>query len=127
MTIRKSALGQFGVGGAQLAPGGGSGTPNLPEVVRSFMDRCSAPYADAAALTASKAADRADGQLAVRLDDYSLWVWQAASTASAGSTVIVPTDVGVGAGRWVRKVALGTPPTAAAKARTSFWPFSFAS
>lgn len=105
----------FGTGGSNMAPSGATGNPVLRDVVRAALGAQSASYADDAALTASKAADRVDGQLAVTLDDYSIWVWKAADATVADGTHIQPTDVGAGAGRWVEKVALPIPESGMAK------------
>ncbi len=93
----------FGSGGSADAPNGGKVT--CPTAVKSLMGTISAPVADTTALTASLAKDRVDGMLVVVLADYTIWVWKAADTTGASATVIVPTDVGLNAGRWVRKVA----------------------
>lgn len=103
----------LGSGGAGLSPGGSGpsdGTKNLRDLLRAILGAIFPAYANATALTASKAANRQDGQFVVKLDDYSLWTWQAASSAAAGTTVIAPTDVGVGAGRWVQVLGGGGLP-----------------
>ena len=106
MTVRYGDISDtFGQGAANIPPSGGGGIPSLRDALRASLAAISPPYATTTALTASKAADRVDGQLTVTLDAYSLWVWKATDTTGASSTVIVPTDVGAGAGRWVRKVA----------------------
>jgi len=51
--------------------------------------------ADAAALKAIPANARVNGQLFVKVDDASLWLFNGASSASAGATVLVP-DAGSG-------------------------------
>lgn len=109
MTTTPNALGvsdQLGSGGTGLSPEGGSGPsdglPNLQALLRLLFGSIWQPYANAAALTASLAINRSDGQVALRLSDYTLWAWEAESVAAAGATVIVPTDVGGGAGRWVQ-------------------------
>ena len=99
---------QLGVGGTGLAPQGGSGpsdkTPDLQTHLRNLYGTHYLPYANAAALTASLAGNRKDGQLVLKLDDYSLWVWQNGSAAAADAQHIAPTDVGAGVGRWVQVV-----------------------
>lgn len=95
----------IGQGGAHLAATKAAGDPGIDEILQGIGARAGGPYADSAALSASLAENRADGQLAVKLDDYSLWVWKNASVTAADATHIAPTDVGVGAGRWVRMVA----------------------
>lgn len=93
----------FGSGGAASFPEPSRVT--LPRAVQSLMATHSAPVANTAALTASLAKDRVNGMLAVKLDDYSLWVWKSADATAADATHVAPTDVGAGAGRWVRAVA----------------------
>ncbi len=56
-------------------------------------------------MTSGLAKNRKDGMLCTVLATYSIYVWQAGSTATPSATVIAPTDVGAGAGRWVQKVA----------------------
>lgn len=85
---------EFGQGGQGVSDG------TLRDALRNQNAKTGGPYADATALTASLAINRYDGQMALKKDDHTLWAWNATSTASAGATVIVPTDVGVGAGRW---------------------------
>ena len=58
--------------------------------------------ADAAALRAIGAGSRVDGQIVVKLDDYTLWTFAGASAVGANDWTIVPT---VGAGRWIRRDA----------------------
>lgn len=105
---------QLGVGGTGISPQGSSGPAkglaDLQTLLRNLLASIWQPYASTGALTASLALNRSDGQVALRLSDYSLWTWEAASVAGASATVIVPTDVGAGAGRWV---ALATTPGAA--------------
>lgn len=96
---------RLGEGGAHLAAGKSAGDPGIDEILQGLGGRVGGPYADSTALTASLAENRGDGQLAVKLDDYSIWVWKNASVTAADATHIAPTDVGVGAGRWVRAVA----------------------
>lgn len=55
--------------------------------------------ADDAALQAVTATDRADGQIAVKLDTYDPWIFDADSVVGADAWAIVPT---AGAGRWIR-------------------------
>lgn len=63
--------------------------------------RVHAAVADATALAAIVAADRANGMIVVKLDDYTVWVFESASAASASDWVVVP---GAGSGRWVRRM-----------------------
>ena len=106
----------FGSGGEGLAPDGATGpfagaaSDDMPARVlrdhlRALYAATHPPVADATALTATLARNRADGQLVVKLDDYSIWVWKAADATAADATHVKPTDVGSGNGRWVRKVA----------------------
>lgn len=111
MTTR-NALGiddNFGSGGTGLSPDGGSGPHvgnNLRDELRVTRGALWTPgYANSAALTASLAANRQRGQLAVKLDDLSVWMWNDTSAAAADATHIAPTDVGAGAGRWIRYLA----------------------
>jgi len=97
---------QFGSAGANIPPSGAGGTPSLRDVLRVLLDVTGAPYADSTALTASLAKDRVDGQVVVKMDDYTKWTWKAADSTAADTTHIAPTDVGVGDGRWVREDAI---------------------
>lgn len=63
--------------------------------------RVHAAVADATALAAIVAADRANGMIVVKLDDYTVWAFESASAASASDWVVVP---GAGSGRWVRRM-----------------------
>lgn len=68
--------------------------------------------ANAAALGAVTAAQRVDGMLIVKLDDYTVWSFAGASAVAASDWVIAPA---AGAGRWLRKDAepgLVLPPVA---------------
>jgi hypothetical protein len=120
MTTTPNAFGiddEFGSGGIGLAPDGASGASSSPQsppftAANNARDLFRAGlgalwaygYANAAGLTASKAINRQTGQLVVKQDDFSLWIWEGANAASATATVIAPTDVGAGAGRWVQLV-----------------------
>lgn len=99
----------FGAGGDGLAPGGSAGPRtglSLRDQIRSMLGGFWAPgYANATALTASLAKNRQRGQLTVKLDDLSIWMWNDTSVAAADGTHIAPTDVGGGAGRWIQYVA----------------------
>ena len=94
---------QFASGGAGLIPG--QGRSNLPDALRTLLGLHHIAVPTTATLTAGLAKNRKDGMLCVVLASYSIWVWQAASVVAASATVIAPTDVGAGAGRWVQKVA----------------------
>lgn len=103
----------LGEGGAGLSPHGSGptdGLPNLRGLLRLVMASIFQPYASVTALTASLAKNRGDGQIAVEQDTYTLWVWKAASADAASATVIAPTDVGAGAGRWEQLVGPGGIP-----------------
>ena len=89
----------FGWGGKNLVPDGQS--PNLRDELRSLKASIHAPVADATALAAITALNRADGMKVVKLDDLTEWTFDADSSASASSSVIVP---GSGAGRWVTQI-----------------------
>ncbi len=89
----------FGSGGSNVVPG--QGVPNLRDLFRDILGRIYAPVANVAALQATLAADRVDGQQVVTLDTYTVWVWKVADATAADSTHVAPTDVGAGAGRWV--------------------------
>jgi hypothetical protein len=110
MTTTPNAFGvddELGSGGIGLAPDGASGASsttgapaNLRDFLRAILGSQWYAYANTTALTASKAINRQDGQLTLKLDDYSLWHWEAGATLT-DSSHIAPTDVGAGAGRWV--------------------------
>jgi len=95
----------FGSGGANVAPN--QGVPAMGAVLLDIMKRHAKQVANPTALRAIVAADRADGQLIVTLDTYTLWTWEPASAVAADSTHVAPTDVGAGVGRYV---ALATTP-----------------
>jgi hypothetical protein len=96
-------LDSFGSGGANVPPN--QGVPSLRDAIASTLARHHSAVANTTALQATLAKNRVDGQLVVKLDDYSVWAWEAASAAGADSTHVAPTDVGVGAGRWVKQLA----------------------
>jgi hypothetical protein len=98
----------FGSGGANVVPL--QGVPNMRDLFRDILSRLSAPMANVAALQATVAADRIDGQEVVTLDTYTTWVWKAADATAADSTHIAPTDVGAGAGRFVAEAATAESP-----------------
>lgn len=92
----------FGQGGANIPPAGGGGSPSVRDALRAALGAVAAAHADSASLTASLAKNRTNGQLSIKLDDMTLWVWSATSAAAADSAHIAPTDVAAGAGRWIR-------------------------
>ncbi len=94
---------QFLSGGTGLVPS--QGKVSVADALRTLLGAVHLQVATTSVLTATKAKNRKDGQLAVVLADHSVWMWWAADASSASATVIVPTDVGVGAGRWKQKVA----------------------
>jgi hypothetical protein len=98
----------FGSGGANLVPG--QGVPNLRDVLRDLLSRNAAPVANVAALQATLAANRVDGQRVTTLDTYTSWLWKAADTTAADATHVAPTDVGAGAGRWVAEATTPAAP-----------------
>jgi hypothetical protein len=98
----------FGSGGSNIVPG--QGIPNLRDILRDLLARVAAPVANVAALQATEAEDRVDGQQVTTLDTYTTWVWRAADATAVDGTHIAPTDVGAGIGRWV---AVATTPEAA--------------
>lgn len=102
----------FGEGGKDLAPDGASGpvANSLREKLRTLFGSIWAGYADTTALTASLAKNRAAQQVTV-LADGSLWIWKPLDSTAADATHIAPTDVGVGAGRWVAFGTAGTAPS----------------
>ncbi len=57
-------------------------------------------YADATAIQGIASTTRTDGMVILKLDDSTLWAFDAESSASATAWVIVPTS---GSGRWLRK------------------------
>jgi hypothetical protein len=100
MTVRFGDVkDNFGSGGANIPPSG-SGTPSMRDVVRQVLGSIASAFADQTAMEAGLARDRVDGQVAMKVDDLSLWAWSASSSASADSTHIQPTDA-TGNGRWV--------------------------
>lgn len=90
----------FGYGGKNLTPDGQSVT--LRDELRSLKASLHAPVADATALSAIGANDRATGMECIKLDDGSKWYFDGGSSAGASSTVIVPD---VGDGRWTKNTA----------------------
>jgi hypothetical protein len=105
---------EFGAGGIGLAPDGASGDSSSPQsppftVAKNARDLFRAllgalwayGYANATAMTASLEVNRQDGQVVVKQDDYSLWIWKETSSAAAGTYVIRPTDRSAANGRWV--------------------------
>lgn len=71
---------------------------------REVSKRVAKPVASTTVLAAVPARSRTHGQLCVTLDTFTLWVFDANDSATAGSsTVIVP---GAGAGRWKKLVAV---------------------
>lgn len=102
MTVRYGDIKDtFGQGGANIPPAGGGGTPSMRDVLRAALAAHGSAYANVAALQASLAANRVDGQVVVKLDDYTLWVWNAASATAADASHIAPTDLAGGNGRWI--------------------------
>lgn len=93
----------FGSGGKNLTPDGQ--TPNLRDELRSLKAAKHAPVANATALAAIGANDRADSMLVVKADDHTTWIFDAASTAAASYSVILPA---VGTGRWIAKTGVIT-------------------
>lgn len=127
MTDAFGVIDSMGSGGSGLAPDGASCKPgdDLRSKLRTILAAIFPPYADSTALTASLAKNRADGQGAFKLDDYSLWVWKNADATAADATHIAPTDVGVGAGRWV-KLAFAASGTAAGEVQKFATTFNIA-
>ncbi len=89
----------FGSGGRSLIPN--QGYPAVGPILYALLQRIATAAANVAALQATVENDRADGQLVVTLDTYTLWVWKNADTTAADAAHIAPTDVGAGAGRFV--------------------------
>ncbi len=104
MTVKYSDVsrGDYGSAGASAAPNGTNGS--VPAAIKTLFGIVSPPHADSTALSASLAKNRVDAMLTVKVDDYTLWVWKAGSSTGASATVIAPTDVGIGVGRWVKLV-----------------------
>jgi hypothetical protein len=67
---------------------------------REVSARFGGTYANAAAITALVATDRANGMIVANLATQMLWVYDAASVAVAGVGVLVPDDAPA-AGRWL--------------------------
>lgn len=101
----------FGSGGKNLAPN--QGVPSVPAILKDLLARTMKAAADTTALQATVAADRVDGMLVVTLDTYTVWVWEAGSTATADSSHIEPTDTaaGSGVGRFVATQTTGSVDT----------------
>lgn len=91
-------------GGKNLNP---SLNPSVRGALVAALGAIGAVYADTTAMQASLAKHRVDGQLALKLDTYALFVWKNADTTTPDSTHIKPTDVTNG-----RFVALSTTPDA---------------
>lgn len=106
----------FGAGGNGIVPG--QGIPAMGPLFIALLQRIATPVANVAALQATVQADRADSQLIMTLDTYTLWSWENASTTAASATVIEPSDVTAGAnsgnGRYVAMVAASGSAGAAA-------------
>lgn len=73
-------------------------------LAREVALRIAVPAADATAVRAVPPEARADGMRLVKLDDYTDWVYEAASVTVAGATCLVPVDAPA-AGRWIALVA----------------------
>lgn len=73
---------------------------------RTVSERIAAAVADSAALQAIPADRRVAGMIAVKLDDGTPWQFNGTSSASAGSTVIVPD---AGSGRWLALSSKAAP------------------
>lgn len=67
---------------------------------REVSGRIGGTLANATALRAIPAVGRSPGMVAMTLDDQKVWVFDAASTESAGAGVLVPAD-NPAAGRWL--------------------------
>lgn len=67
---------------------------------REVSARFGGTYADAAAITAIGATDRANGMVVVNLATQLSWIYDAASVAVAGPGVLVPDDTPA-TGRWL--------------------------
>lgn len=67
---------------------------------REVSARFGGTYANAAAITALVATDRANGMVVVNLATQLSWIYDAASAAGAGPGVLVPDD-NPAAGRWL--------------------------
>lgn len=101
-TVRLSQiLDGFGSGGANIPPSGAGGTPSMRDTFRALLSTVAMPFANSAAMQAGVAADRFEGQFAIKTDDHTLWVWSATDSTAADTWHIVPTD-SASAGRWIR-------------------------
>lgn len=98
----------FGSGGANLVPN--QGIPNLRDILRDILGRIAAPAANVAALQATLAVNRANGQQVTTLDTYTSWVWRPLDATAPDATHVAPFDVGAGAGRWVAEVSSAPTP-----------------
>jgi hypothetical protein len=74
--------------------------PYGDRAAREVSARAGGTYANAAAITALVAADRANGMIVANLATQMLWIYDAASAAAAGPGVLVPDDAPA-AGRWL--------------------------
>lgn len=90
----------LGDGGAYLASGGASGSPDLKTILRTQFAAIHPPVADATAMQAIESQDRSDGMAVFKQDTAKWWYYDADSSASAGATVILPDDSD-GDGRWL--------------------------
>ncbi len=79
----------------------GSALFNFDSAGRAMMSlsMVSSSHADATAIQGIAAIDRTDGDLVVKLDDSSAWIFDAEGAAVAATWCIVPTS---GTGRWYR-------------------------
>jgi len=103
---------QLGVAGAHLATGGAAGSPTLRELLVEYKEaletleastpalNVAAPVTDFTALKAIAAGSRANGTLALKLDDGSLWRFAAASTLTGDDLLVAAPAAGTG--RWIR-------------------------
>lgn len=91
---------------------------------REVSRRHGGSLADATAIQALVPASCADGMEVVKADDQTGWIYSAASTASAGNSVLVPAD-SRSAGRWLAKTpsaVIGAAQTANATGDASATP-----
>lgn len=70
------------------------------KMARLVAARVHAPVDDSTALSALAAKDRVDGMTCLKLDDNTVWIYDASSSAASGPRVVVPDD---STGRWLKQ------------------------
>lgn len=88
----------LGDGGAYLGSGGSSGSPDLKTILQTQFVAIHPQVATSAAMKAIPEEDRANDMICLKGDSNNVWRFDAASSAGASATVLVPDE---GTGRWV--------------------------